>query len=59
MFEYLTDPWFLLAGAAGVGSSFLVGYIQKARLRKRGEQDRAEEQKRIDEINRQLGGRDG
>jgi hypothetical protein len=59
MFEFLTDPWFLLAGAAGVGSSFLVGHFQKARLRKRGEQWRAEERERIDEINKQLGGRDG
>lgn len=59
MFEFLTDPWFLIAGAAGVGSSFLVGYFQAAKIRKREKQWRIEELERIDEINQQLGGRDG
>jgi len=59
MFEFLTDPWFLLAGAAGVASSFLVGYFQRARIRKREKQWRAEEREQIDNINKQLGGRDG
>ncbi len=59
MFEFLTDPWFILAGVLGVGSSLLLGRFQAYRLRKREEQWRAEERERIDEINKQLGGRDG
>jgi hypothetical protein len=59
MFEFITDPWFLFAAVAGVASSILAGRFNAARIRKLGKQWRAEERERIDEINRQLGGRDG
>ena len=61
MIEFLTEYWYLyiLASLAGVGSSFWLGRLNRARLARDAERDRIEELERIDEINQQLGGRDG
>ena len=59
MIELLTDPWFILAGVLGVGSSLLLGRINVWRIRRLEKIWQAEERERIDKINKQLGGRDG
>jgi len=58
MFEFLAEPWFYIAAGLGVATSLLLGRLNAIRLRKLGAKWRAEELARIDEINKQLGGRD-
>ena len=60
MFELITEYWFyiFLSIVAGAWSSLWLGRLNAARLEKLGDKWRAEEQERIDEINKQIGGRD-
>ena len=61
MFEFIAEHWilFTIAAVAGVNTSLLLGRLNAARLTRLAEQWRIEELERIEEINKQLGGRDG